>query len=428
MIIGAGFAGLEAAKLLAREKLRTTVLDQNNHHLFQPLLYQVATAGLSPADIAMPVRSVLSAMADTEVLMARVDKIDTAKKTLTLDRGEAVTYDYLLVATGARHSYFGRPEWEALAPGLKTLEDATDIRRSILLAFEEAERETSPEARQKFLTFVIVGGGPTGIEMAGAIAELARFALARDFKHINPALAKIVLVEASDRLLGAFHPQLGAEAGDRLAKLGVDVRLGQRVTNITPDGADISGQFIPSRTVIWAAGVEPSPLGRQVASGADLDKAGRVVVKADLSVPGHQDVFVCGDLAAVSWKGGGGNETWVPGMAPGAMQEGRHAARNILRLIRGEPTKPFKYVHKGSLATIGRAAAVCDMGLVRLSGFVAWVVWLVVHIFYLIGFRNRMLVLMQWAWSYVTFQRGTRLITDPHAKVAVSIPYRSAEK
>lgn len=414
VVIGAGFAGLEAAKILADERLFLTVLDRNNHHLFQPLLYQVATAGLSPADIATPVRQVLSDTPNAEILMAQVAQIDPKAKTVRLGRGDVISYDYLLLATGARHSYFGHPEWEPLAPGLKTLEDATEIRRRVLLSFEEAELAKSETERDALLTFAVVGGGPTGLELAGAIAELARYALAKDFDHINPRLAKVLLIEAGPRLLSAFHPSLHAKAMKALERLGVQVLLDQKVTDITTAGVTVGGRFIPARTVVWAAGVEPSALARDLA--VPLDKTGRVLVSGDLSVPGHPEIFVAGDLAAVPWKA----DVMVPGMAPGAMQGGRHAARNILRRISGTATQPFRYVHKGSMATIGRAAAVVDLEPFHFAGFFAWVTWLVVHIVYLIGFRSRALVLFQWAWSYVTFKRGTRLITGgPRPPAAV---------
>lgn len=405
VIAGAGFAGLEAAKILARSRVAVTVVDRNNHHLFQPLLYQVATAGLSPADIAMPIRAILRDAPYTDVLMARIEGIDVAGKKLRLDRGEAVPYDYLVLGTGATHSYFGHGEWESVAPGLKSLEDATDIRRRVLLAFEEAERASRPQDQEALLTFVVVGAGPTGIEMAGAIAELSKFAMNEDFDHIHPELAKVVLIEAGPRLLAAFPENIAAKAIKPLTRLGIQLHLNERVTGITADGVTTSKGFIPARTVVWAAGVQPSPLAKDL--GVPLDRAGRVFVEPDLSVPGRPEIFVAGDLAAVKWKG----DEFVPGMAPGAMQEGRHAARNILRRIKGEPTRPFRYQHKGSMATIGRSAAVVDLGPFGFSGFFAWMTWLVIHIFYLIGFRNRFLVLFQWAWSYLTFQRGTRLIT-----------------
>lgn len=405
VVIGAGFGGLEAAKILADERLFLTILDRNNHHLFQPLLYQVATAGLSPGDIAVPIRQVLTDTPNAEVLMTGVTRIDPASRTLYLTSGGTMTYDYLLLATGASHSYFNHPEWETFAPGLKTLEDATEIRRRVLLAFEEAELAKQDAERDALLTFVVVGGGPTGLEMAGAIAELARYALAKDFDHINPRQTKVILIEAGPRLLASFHASLHAKAVRALERLGVQVLLNERVTDISQDGVAVDGRFIPARTVVWAAGVQPSPLAKDL--GVPLDRAGRVLVAPDLSVPGHPEIFVAGDLAAAPWK----KDLMVPGMAPGAMQGGRHAARNILRRIRGEPTRPFHYVHKGSMATVGRAAAVVDLDPVHFAGFFAWITWLVVHIFYLIGFRNRVLVLFQWAWSYVTFKRGTRLIT-----------------
>jgi NADH dehydrogenase len=409
VIVGGGFAGLAAAKILASEPVHVTVVDRNNHHLFQPLLYQVATAGLSPADIAMPIRSVLRNTPDTEVIMASAERLDVAERKVYLDHGDVLDYDYLLLATGARHSYFGHPEWESLAPGLKTLEDATEIRRRILLGFEAAERAHTPEERDAQLTFVVVGGGPTGVEVAGAIGELARFSLAQDFDHINPRLARIIIIEAGPRLLATFPETLADKAKASLEKLGVTVMLGKRVTDVSKTGVIVDGALIAARTVIWAAGVEPSKLGRDL--GVPLDRAGRVLVQPDLSIPGHPEVFVCGDLAAVPWKDG----QLVPGQAPGAMQEGRHAARNIMRLLRGEPTAPFRYLDKGQLATIGRAHAIAELGKARISGFLAWLIWLFVHILYLIGFRNRLIVLIEWAWSYFSYQKGTRLITGRSA-------------
>jgi NADH dehydrogenase len=411
VIVGAGFAGLAAARVLAAKDLRLTVVDRTNHHLFQPLLYQVASAGLSPADIAMPVRAVLSARPNVRVVMGAVTRLDPTARTVTTADGEEIAYDRLIVATGARHSYFAHPEWEALAPGLKTLEDATEIRRRILLAFETAEREADAAKRDALMTFTIVGGGPTGIELAGAVAELSHFALAKDFQRINPAQARVVLIEAGPQLLPSFEASLGPKAQKALERLGVVVRLGARVDGIDPTGVTLaSGERLHSYTTIWAAGVAPSELAKDLAAvGAPLDRAGRVLVTPELTVPGFPEIAVIGDLAAVPWKDG----AFVPGMAPGAMQMGRHAARNILRAASGKPTEPFHYLHKGMMATIGRAAAVVDFAGMRLSGLVAWLIWLGIHIVYLIGYRNRMLVLMQWAWSYLTFQRGTRLITTP---------------
>lgn len=415
VIVGAGFAGLEAAKILARRSVALTVIDAHNHHLFQPLLYQVATAALSPADIATPVRAVLRGKPSTEVLMATVERIDAKQQIVYLDRDQTISYDYLILATGARHSYFNHPEWEPLAPGLKNLEDATEIRRRILMAFEEAERIADPKQREAFLNFVVVGAGPTGIELAGAIAELANYAIARDFNHINPSAATVILMEAGPRVLAAFPADVARKAQTQLEKLGVKIRLNQRVTDISAAGVAVGDEFIAARTVIWAAGVQPSSLGKDL--GAPLDRGGRVIVQADLSVPAHPNVFVCGDLAAVAWKDG-----TVPGQAPGAMQEGRHAARNILRSMSEQERKPFHYIDKGSMATIGRAKAVVEFHGLKIAGRAAWWTWLFVHIFYLIGFRNRLLVLIQWAWSYITFQRGTRLITGGPDRARVALP------
>ena len=407
VIIGAGFAGLEAAKKLSRhpDQVSVVLVDRHNHHLFQPLLYQVATAGLSPGDISVPVRSVLSSTPSVEVLMAAVSSIDVEAQQVELDRGEKLPYDFLVVATGARHAYFGHPEWAPLAPGLKNLDDAVEIRRRILLAFEEAERTEDPERRRALMTFVIVGGGPTGIELAGAIAELARFALAKDFNRIDPADAKVILVEAASQVLGGFPDPLPQKAEKSLERLGVSVLTNRPVTNVADEGVYLGDELISTHTVIWAAGVYASELGRLL--GAPVDRHGRVLVNDDLSVPGHPEVFVAGDLAAAKWT----SDAYVPGMAPGALQGGRHVARNILRLARGQSTERFVYRHKGMMATIGRARAVADLGFARISGYFAWLAWLVVHIFYLIGFRNRFLVVFQWAWSYFTFKRGTRLIT-----------------
>jgi len=408
VIVGAGFGGLQAAQVLTRKRVRVTVIDRRNHHLFQPLLYQIATAGLSPADIAVPIRSVLRDTPMTDVIMAEVHSIDVAAHKLHLQDGDAaVSYDYLILATGATHSYFGHSEWARYAPGLKTLEDATEIRGRVLLAFEEAEKARSAEERQALLTFVIVGGGPTGIEMAGAIAELARYALARDFDHINPQLAHIILVEAGPRLLAQFDPEISKKAVSPLERLGVQVLCNQRVTDITAAGVQMGDTFLPARTVIWAAGVAPSPLAKDL--GVPLDRTGRVLVSPDLTIPGRPNIYVIGDLAAVAWPG---HDT-VPGMAPAAMQEGRHAAANILRQIDNKPPLPFHYKNKGMMATIGRASAVVDLGRTKFSGGFAWITWLFVHIMYLIGFRNRILVLFQWAWSYLTYGRGARLIIGP---------------
>ena len=407
VIVGGGFAGLNAARRLARRDVRVTLLDRRNHHLFQPLLYQVASAALSPADIAMPLRSILRDAPRVRVLLAEAQAVDPAARRVTLDAGDALAYDALIVAAGARHSYFGHDEWEALAPGLKTLEDALEIRRRLLLAFESAERAEDGAERAALLTFVIVGGGPTGVELAGAFAEIARHTIARDFRAIDPTHARVILLEGGPRLLASFPADLAAAAARSLARLGVEVRTGAQVTRITPDAVWVGGEQIRSRAVVWAAGVAGAALGRSL--GVPTDRAGRVTVEPDLSVPGHPEIFVAGDLAAFPLPDGG----VLPGLAPVAMQQGRAAADNAWRRLRGEPTLPFRYRDRGNMATIGRAAAVAAVGRLHLSGLPAWLAWLGVHIVYLIGFRNRFLVLVQWAWAYVTWQRGARLITGP---------------
>jgi NADH dehydrogenase len=406
VIVGAGFGGLYAARTLRGAPLPVTVLDRRNHHLFQPLLYQVATAGLSPGDIASPIRHILAGQANTSVLLTEVQAFDLAGRTVRHAGGE-LPYQYLVVAAGATHSYFGREEWEPFAPGLKTIEDALEIRRRVFLAFEHAEAETDPVVRRALLNFVIVGAGPTGVEMAGTLAEISRHALRQEFRHIDPGDARIVLVEGLDRVLPPYTPYLSAKAKAQLEHLGVEVLTGRRVTAIDARGITIGEEHLDARTIIWAAGVAASPLGK--ALGGELDRAGRVRVLPDLSLKGHPEVFVVGDLASLEQDG-----KMVPGVAPAAIQEGRHAGRNILRLLRGEPTTPFRYVDKGSFATIGRGAAVGDVfGRVALWGLPAWLGWLLIHVFFLIGFRNRVLVLFQWAYSYMTYRRGARLITGP---------------
>jgi NADH dehydrogenase len=384
--------------------VHVTLVDRRNHHLFQPLLYQVATAGLSPADIAYPIRGVLSRQANANVLLAEAVAVDVARHELVLSDGR-LRYDYLVVATGARHAYFGHGEWEAFAPGLKSLEDALEIRRRILLAFERAERETDPEARRALLTIAVVGGGPTGVELAGAIAEIARQVMKSDFRAIDPRETRVVLIEAGSRVLATFPEKLSAHAAEALTARGVEVRTGTRVTAIDDHSVSIGTERIAAATVLWAAGVAASPLVKSI--GAALDNAGRLPVAPDLSVPGHPDVFVIGDAATLADASG----TPLPGVAPVAMQQGRYVARLITEVIAGGPREPFVYRDKGNLATIGRASAVAHIGRLQLAGFFAWVLWLVVHIMYLVGFRNRVVVLIDWAWAYVTMSRGARLIT-----------------
>ncbi|MBC8645582.1 MAG: NAD(P)/FAD-dependent oxidoreductase [Thermoanaerobaculia bacterium] len=408
VILGAGFGGLHAARALRRAPVRVTVLDRRNHHLFQPMLYQVATAALSPGDIAYPVRSVLRGQENARVFLASAKAIDPERREVILADGPPLSYDYLIVAAGARHSYFGHEEWEKRAPGLKTLEDALEIRRRILLAFEKAERATDEAARKVLLTFVIVGGGPTGVELAGAIAEIGRHVLTRDFRAIDPREARILLLEAGPRILPTFSEKLSRKASESLGKLGVEVITGTAVTGVEPDAVVIGGERLAAKTVIWAAGVAASPLGRSL--GGPLDRPGRVIVNPDLTVPGQPRVFVIGDMAA--FRGPDGEV--LPGVSPVAIQQGRHAAANILRAIAGEPLQVFRYVNKGTMAVIGRAAAVAEFpGGLGIWGFPAWLAWCFVHIFFLIGFRNRLVVMFEWAWAYFTWQRGARLITGP---------------
>jgi NADH:ubiquinone reductase (H+-translocating) len=405
VIVGGGFGGLSAARALRRAPVRITLVDRRNHHLFQPLLYQVATAALSPADISAPIRGILRRQRNLEVRMAEVADVDTGSRQLVLADGSRLSYDFLVVATGATHAYFGHPEWAPLAPGLKTIEDATEIRRRFLLAFEAAEQEDDVEERRALLTFVVVGAGPTGVEMAGSMAEIARHAIVRDFRRIDPSTARILLIEGGPRVLPAYDPALSAYAERALARTGVEVRTGQVVTQINPEGVVVGGERIRSRNVVWAAGVAASPLGACL--GGPTDGVGRVRVAPDLTVPGAPEVYAIGDLAAMDDARG----RPLPGVAPVANQQGRHAAANILRTLAGEPRRPFRYVDKGSMATIGRSAAVMQVGRLRLKGLIAWLGWLFVHILVLIGFRNRVAVMMEWAYSYLTWQRGARLIT-----------------
>ena len=406
VILGAGFGGLAAAKALARAPCELTVIDRRNYHLFQPLLYQVATAALSPAEIAGPIRSILGRQKNVRVLMGKATGIDVERRSVMLASGQVVPYDFLIVATGARHAYFGHDEWEPYAPGLKKIEDATEIRRRILTAFELAEIEADESVRRAQLTFVVVGGGPTGVEMAGAIAELARWALAKDFRSIDPRDSQVLLIEAGPRLLPAFPPTLSEAARAALQRLGVEVRLGHAVEHCDRLGVRIAGTQVAARTIIWAAGVAASPAGKWL--GADTDRAGRVLVAEDLSLPGHQEVLVIGDTASVKDDSG----SPVPGIAHAAKQMGRHAARVVAAAIAGLPGPGrFRYRHAGSLATIGRHEAVADFGRVRLSGRIAWWLWSVAHIYFLIDFRARLVVGLQWLWSYMTYRRGARLIT-----------------
>jgi NADH dehydrogenase len=406
VIIGGGFGGLYAARALEHAPVDVLLIDRRNHHLFQPLLYQVATASLNPSDIAYPIRSIVRHQKNVHVLLADVLDIDVNKHLLTLDEG-TVPYDHLILATGATHSYFGHEEWAPLAPGLKSIEDALEIRRRMLFAFEQAERETDPEKQRAWLNFVVVGGGPTGVELAGALAEVAKQTLAKDFRRIDPRQSRILLLEGGPRLLAAYAPELSLSAKEQLERLGVEVRLAALVGNIDKHGVEVGGERIASRTVLWGAGVKASPLGGRL--GAPLDKAGRVIVDEHLNIPGHREVFVVGDLARVMQDGHP-----VPGVAPAAMQMGQHAADTIERQVRGETPKPFRYWDKGSLATIGRSKAVGQIGRFKLAGFIAWCGWLFIHILFLIGFRNRLLVLIEWAWAYITFERGARIITGDY--------------
>ena len=407
VIVGAGFGGLVAARALRKVAAKVTVIDRRNYHLFQPLLYQVATAGLSPADIAAPIRGILRNQANADVVMARVSGVDRARREVMIDGGDRrIPYDYLIVAAGARHAYFGHDEWEQVAPGLKKIEDATAIRHRILVAFEKAESTTDPEERRRLLTFVIVGGGPTGVEMAGAIAELAKMTLVKDFRTIDPASARVILVEGGPRVLLAFPEDLSAKAQRSLQKLGVEVLTNTPVELCDAGGVVSGGKRIEARTILWAAGVQAAPVAKWLQ--ADKDRAGRIKVDPDLSVPGEPDIFVIGDNATILQANG----QPVPGVAPAAKQMGDYVARVIAGRIAGKPVAaPFRYRNYGNFATIGRHAAVADFGWLKLSGYPAWLLWGAAHIYFLIGFRNRLAVMLDWLWAYVTFQRGVRLIT-----------------
>jgi NADH dehydrogenase len=406
VIVGAGFAGLTAARRIARLPVQVTVIDRKNHHTFQPLLYQVATAGLSPGEIAAPIRWILRGHRNVEVLLEEVVDFNLQEKKL-ITREQILDYDFLVIASGATHAYFGHPEWEPLAPGLKTIEDALEIRRRVLLAFELAERQTADNDVQSAspLQFVVIGGGPTGVELAGTLAEIARHALNHEFRKIDPKQTRILLLEGGPRVLAPYSEELSRKAEDQLRHLGVKVRTSSIVTRIEPGAVWVGDEKIPAPVVLWAAGVAASPLGRKL--GVPVDRAGRVLVETDLSIPGHREVFVIGDLASLSDENG----KMLPGVAPVAIQQGDWVAETIARDLEHQPRRNFVYHDKGSLATIGRAAAVAQFGKFELSGYFAWLAWLFVHIFFLIGFRNRLLVMIQWAWSYLTYERGARLIT-----------------
>ena len=408
VIIGGGFGGIEAAKALRKVDVRVTLLDRNNHHLFQPLLYQVATAALSPADIAEPLRHILRKQENAEVILGEAERIDVHRKKVVLTEGE-LDYDFLIVAAGARHSYFGHEKWEKFAPGLKSLDDALEIRRRMLLAFEIAERTDDEEERRAAMTFVVVGAGPTGVEMAGAIAEIARVTLVKDFRHIDSAQARVILLDHAPRVLQMLDPELSESARRQLFDIGVEVRPLTLVEKVSAEGVQIKGgEKIAARTVVWAAGNAASPLGESL--GVPLDTQGRVIVREDLSIPGHREIFVIGDQAHFAPGGG----TPLPGLSPVAMQQGRHAARNIRALLAGGWSDKFEYFDKGTMATIGRNRAVADAGFMRFSGRLAWFAWLFVHIIFLVGFRNKLLVLINWSIAYVTYGRGARLITGRH--------------
>lgn len=411
IVVGGGFGGLSAAKALAKAPVRVTLVDRSNHHLFQPLLYQVAMAGLSPAEIASPLRVILRRQENVTVLLDEVVGVDLAGKRVSLREGGPLEYDYLIVGTGARTNYFGHDDWVAHAPGLKDLDDAVEIRRRVLLSFEAAEREGNELRRRELLTFIVIGGGPTGVELAGAIAELAAFVLNRDFRRIRPDMTRVLLLEGGPRILASFDASLSEKAERALSKMGVEVRTGALVTSIDAHGLVIGakgeeGERIAASTVLWGAGVRASAL--VAALGVKCDRTGRAIVAQDCSLPSHAEVFVIGDAACFIPAG---KAQPLPGVSPTAMQQGRFVARQIVRSVDGKPREEFAYVDKGSMATIGRKRAVVEVGKLRLTGLLAWVIWLAVHIFYLIDFRNRVAVMMQWAWSYVTYKRGARLIT-----------------
>lgn len=423
VIVGGGFGGLYAAKALSKANVNVTLIDKRNFHLFQPLLYQVATGALSPADISSPLRSVLSKSKNTKVLLGEVNDINTTKQKVIVG-DETVPYDTLIVATGAKHSYFGKDNWEEFAPGLKTVEDALEMRRRIFMAFEAAEKETDPAKRRALLTFVVVGGGPTGVELAGAIAELASKTLKEDFRNIDTSETKVLLLEGMDRVLPPFAPELSQEAQASLEALGVDVQTKTLVTNIENDivtmkqGEEV--KTLASKTVLWAAGVKASPMGKVLMekTGAECDRAGRVMVEPDLSIKGHSNIFVVGDLAHFAHQNG----KPLPGVAPVAMQEGEYVAKLVKKRLQGETLPQFNYVDRGSLAMIGQHAAVVDLGFIKLKGFLAWFFWLFIHIYFLIEFDNKLVVMIQWVWSYFTRNRGARLITGKDIVKPLPVP------
>lgn len=415
VIVGGGFGGIAAAKALATAPVKVTVIDRRNHHLFQPLLYQVAMAGLSPADIAYPIRSILSKQGNATVLLDEVKNVDLANKRVQL-ADSLLHFDYLILATGSQNSYHGHDDWMRYAIGLKDLDDALEVRRRVLIAFEAAERETDAEKRKRLLTFVLIGGGPTGVELAGSLAELSRSVLARDFRNINPSSAEIILLDGGKRILGAYAADMAEKARLHLERKGVRIHSDTKVKNITAVGVELDGRIIPSATVRWCGGVSATPLTKTL--GVPVDRSGRVIVEKDLSVPGHRNVFVIGDACVFLHQTG----QPLPGLAPVALQQGDASAASILGDLQGNTRCVFTYVHRGSLATIGRGAAIADFGRLRLSGFTAWVTWLFVHIYFLIGFRNRLVVMFNWLWSYVTFQSGARLITGHRMNAGVPDP------
>jgi NADH dehydrogenase len=415
VIVGGGFGGLTAAQTLRTAVADVTVLDRTNHHLFQPLLYQVATAVLAPSDITSPIRHLLRDQRNTTVLLAEATRVDVERRVVVTDtEPHEVPYDYLVLATGARHSYFGHEEWERWAPGLKGIDDAREIRRRWLTAFEEAEKARTPQERACWLTFVIVGAGPTGVELAGIMPDIAFHSMEGDFRHFDPRESKIILIEGGPRVLPTYPEELSARALRDLESLGVEVRLNTRVTRVEHDGVWMGDEHIPTRTMFWAAGNQASPLAKSL--GVPLTKDGRVIVEPDLSVPGHPEIFVIGDLAAAKERDG----SWVPGVAPAANQMGSTAAKNIVRSLNDEERKPFRYRDKGSLATIGRYRAIVSIGRFRLTGALAWWFWLIVHILYLAGFRNRLSVLVEWGYSYFTYNRGSRLLTRREEREVVA--------